>query len=103
VTKTQNTLKLATPPQKQYILSPNRTAWSKVRSVLTREFTVDLDMKNAHPTILRNLCEYEFPHEEFWHALNNYVARRQEVLNGLQSAGIGNPKVIVLGEIVQKS
>eukprot|EP01049_Picozoa_sp_SAG25_P011884 SAG25_NODE_1513_length_2865_cov_3.743312_3_plen_367_part_01 len=70
--------------------------WTKVRSVLTREFTVDIDMKNAHPTILRNLCEAEFAHQEFWHPLNNYVDRRQEVLNELQSAGVDNPKVIVL-------
>jgi 8-oxo-dGTP pyrophosphatase MutT (NUDIX family) len=70
--------------------------WTKVRSVLTREFTVDIDMKNAHPTILRNLCESEFPHEEFWHPLNNYVDRRQEVLNELQSAGIQQPKIVIL-------
>jgi hypothetical protein len=70
--------------------------WSKVRSVLTRDFTVDLDMKNAHPTILRNLCESEFPHEEFWHPLNDYVDRRQEVLDELHSAFVENPKVIVL-------
>jgi hypothetical protein len=57
-----------------------------VRSVLTREFTVDLDMKNAHPTILRNLCEAEFAHEEFWHPLREYVDRRQEVLDELHSA-----------------
>jgi hypothetical protein len=57
-----------------------------VRSVLTREFTVDLDMKTAHPTILRNLCEAEFAHEEFWHPLREYVDRRQEVLDELHSA-----------------
>jgi hypothetical protein len=30
--------------------------WSKVRSVLTRDYTIDLDMKNCHPTILLHKC-----------------------------------------------
>ena len=70
--------------------------WTKVRSVLTREFTVDLDMKNAHPTILLAICETQFAHEEFWQSLKHYVESRDAVINELKTAGVRNPKKMVL-------
>ena len=35
--------------------------WGKLRAVLTREFTCDFDMKNAHPTFALWLCTTHFP------------------------------------------
>jgi hypothetical protein len=42
--------------------------WGKLRACLTREFTVDFDMKNAHPTILLYLVRKHFPGGDDWQA-----------------------------------
>eukprot|EP01047_Picozoa_sp_COSAG01_P014756 COSAG01_NODE_725_length_14049_cov_7.712760_4_plen_1101_part_00 len=70
--------------------------WSKVRSVLTRDYTIDLDMKNCHPTILLHKCRKYFPHEDFYQPLAKYVHCRPEFLDELSNAGMRNPKNLIL-------
>jgi hypothetical protein len=50
----------------------------KIRGFLVRDSTVDIDMVNAHPTILRYICKKHHIHAA---ELSNYVSNRDEVLS----------------------
>ncbi len=61
-----------------------------IRHTICKGLYIDLDFKNAHPTILKTLCEYygiECNH------LNNYVNNRDEILNQIcQSIQVSKDK-----------
>lgn len=50
----------------------------KIRGFLVREHTVDIDMVNAHPTILSYLCKKHNIHSA---ELNNYITNREKILS----------------------
>ena len=51
----------------------------EVRGFLCNEYCVDLDMKNAHPTLLLNLLKEKFPDREF-PLLKQYIDNRDDFL-----------------------
>ena len=56
------------------------------RSLLLRDTTTDIDMKNAHPVILRYICK---KHDIPCPLLEYYVNRRDEILAKWSSRGVG--------------
>ena len=59
---------------------------SEYRSLLLRDTTTDIDMKNAHPVILHYICKkHDIPCPQ----LEYYVNRRDEILAKWSSRGIG--------------
>jgi hypothetical protein len=60
-----------------------------VRGYLCENTMVDFDMKNAHPTILLQLCQrYDIPYDY----LQSYVDNREEIINKLMENGIGEDR-----------
>lgn len=54
----------------------------KIRNTLINDLYYDFDLKNAHPTILRNLCKSNgIPHPQ----LEKYCDQRNEILQEVQS------------------
>lgn len=51
----------------------------EIRGFLCEDFSVDIDIKNAHPTLLLNLLKDKFPEREF-SFLHNYVNNRDKFL-----------------------
>ena len=56
------------------------------RSLLLRDTTTDIDMKNAHPVILKYICH---KHKIRCPELDSYVAHRDDILEKWSNKGIG--------------
>lgn len=60
-----------------------------IRHTICRDTMIDLDIKNAHPTILKRLCiEHTIPHEH----LTRYINQRNVVLEECISKGVASSK-----------
>ena len=78
--------------------------WGKLRAVLTRNFTTDFDMKNAHPTILLSLVKRHFPGGSDWfQPLQDYIDNRSAVFDELSTHNVPEPKVVVLKALNSQS
>lgn len=63
-----------------------QSIWGKYRGLLMRDSTTDIDMKNAHPVILRYICHKHnipCPHLEY------YINHRDECLSLFENRDIG--------------
>lgn len=66
--------------------------WGKYRGLIMRDISTDIDMANAHPTILRWVCKQ---HNIKCPELEYYINNRDECLSKFQSRNIGKTAYLV--------